>query len=364
MKQVINHKNFHAPIPVTIIGGFLGAGKTTLLNHVLTEDHGVKAAVLVNDFGAINIDAKLVVGVEGEKVEMSNGCICCNIRGDLIEACLDMLKSETGVEHLLIEMSGISEPEPVIETFYEPDLLPFFSLSTVLSVVDSEKLPELEGDFLLLAKNQIEFADVVVINKIDLVNQKQLSEVKRLVHKVSPTAKIIEVNYGRVPFELVFGDSFQINNAHGKVNSPTDRHHHSAADHIFKTWNWKSAKPLSLQKLRSTLDSLPSSIYRCKGFIHIEELTMYRYIIQMVGKRLVIAQGSRWDDEKPSSEIVLIGSSVGIKEKELKQNFDACIGTGDESQSAILRLTRFLEMDKMVRSKENKKTQVEAPFKE
>jgi len=342
VKQVTDHTNLQTPIPVTIIGGFLGAGKTTLLNHVLTEDHGVKAAVLVNDFGAINIDSKLVVGVEGEKVEMSNGCICCSIRGDLIEACLDILKSETKLEHLLIEMSGVSDPEPVIETFYEPDLMSYFSMSTVLSVVDAETLPELEGEVLTLAKSQIEYADIVVINKIDLVDEPKLDEVKQLIHLVSPKSKIIEVDYGRVPFELIFGESYQTSDLPVKVSYKLKKHHHSHSGHIFTTWNWKSNKALSLQKLRTTLDSLPDSIYRCKGFVFIEELTMYRYIIQMVGKRLVIMQGGLWEGKEPTSEIVLIGSKNGINPDELQQQFDNCIGTGDESQSAILRLAKKL----------------------
>jgi G3E family GTPase len=335
-----NRRNFPAPIPVTIIGGFLGAGKTTLLNHILTEDHGVKAAVLVNDFGAINIDAQLVVGVEGERVEMSNGCICCSIRGDLIDACCRLLKRESGLDHLLIEMSGVSDPEPVIETFYELDLLPFFSVNAVLAVVDAEKLPDLAGEVLTLAKSQIEYADIVVVNKIDLVDQAQLDEVTKRVHRVSPTARIIEVKHGRVPFELVFGDNFRTTGASVSVTRQMKGHPHSNSDHIFTSWNWKSTKALSLCKLRAALDRLPDSIYRCKGFVYIEELTRYRYIIQMVGKRLVIMQGGLWDGKEPISELVLIGSKEGINEKDLLQRFDACIGQGDESGSPMLRLAR------------------------
>jgi G3E family GTPase len=237
-------------------------------------------------------------------------------------------------------MRGISDPEPVIETFFEPDLLSFFSVSTVLSVVDAEKLPELKGEVLNLAKSQIEYADIVVVNKIDLVDQEQLDEVNRLVHQVSPTSRIIEVEHGRVPFELVFGDNFRTTGASGKINSQIKDHLHSNSDHIFTSWNWKSTNALSLYKLRAALDRLPASIYRCKGSIYIEELTMYRYIIQMVGKRLVIMQGGLWDGKEPGSEIVLIGSKDGINEKDLQLKFDACIGKGDDSESPILRLAR------------------------
>jgi len=154
-----------ATIPVTLIGGFLGAGKTTLLNHVLSEDHGVRAAVLVNDFGAINIDAKLVVGVEGETVNLANGCVCCTIRDDLVGACLGLLRRPEPPEHVLIELSGVSDPVPVLNTFLETDLGTVFSLSSALVVVDAEQLPELRGEMADLARMQIPAADIVVLKR-------------------------------------------------------------------------------------------------------------------------------------------------------------------------------------------------------
>ncbi|MGB5424420.1 MAG: GTP-binding protein, partial [Desulfobacterales bacterium] len=155
------------PIPVTLIGGFLGAGKTSLLNHVLSENHGVRAAVLVNDFGAVNIDAKLVVGVEGETVSLANGCICCTIRDDLIGACLGLLKRPEAPEHLLIELSGVSDPVPVLNTFMETELGALFSLSSTLAVVDAEQFPRMEREMSDLVHVQIAAADMVVINKVD-----------------------------------------------------------------------------------------------------------------------------------------------------------------------------------------------------
>ena len=132
-------------IPVTLIAGFLGAGKTTLLNYILSENHGLRAAVLVNDFGAINIDAKLVIGVEGDAVSLANGCICCSIRDDLVGACLRLLERPDLPDHILVEMSGVSDPVPVLNTFTETRLADAFAINSILTVVDADQRPDWRG---------------------------------------------------------------------------------------------------------------------------------------------------------------------------------------------------------------------------
>jgi len=322
-------------IPVTLIAGFLGAGKTTLLNHILSGDHGVRAAVLVNDFGAINIDAKLIVGVENDTVELANGCVCCTIRDDLIGACLGLLQRPERPEHLFVELSGVSDPVPVLNTFLETQLVRVFSFSSILSVVDAEQLPSLEGEMSRLARGQIGVADVVVLNKTDLVSADELARVKQLVQLVTPGSRIIDAVQGRIPLELVF------EGRETPQRSPVEHHHggHSQG-HGFATWSWRSDHALSLPRLRETLAELPETVYRCKGVVQIEEMPLNRYVLQMVGKRHHFEETGRWDDEAPRSEIVLIGGRDGIDPERLQSVFDACIGTGDESQSPVLRLVK------------------------
>jgi len=326
------------PIPVTLIAGFLGAGKTTLLNHILSGDHGVRAAVLVNDFGSINIDAKLIVGVEGDTINLANGCVCCTIRDDLVGACVGLLRRPERPEHLFVELSGVSDPVPVLKTFLETQLAHAFSFNSILSVVDAEQLPQLEGEMSRLARRQIGVADVVVLNKTDLVSEGELARVKQVVQLVTPGSRIIQAVQGRIPLGLVFEGGRKAPRPRPEEDHDGERAH----DHVFTSWSWRSDQALSLPKLRSALERLPETVYRCKGVVQIEEMPLNRYVLQMVGKRHHLEESGRWGDDAPRSEIVLIGGRDGIDPDRLESIFDACIGTGDESQSPVLRLVRKL----------------------
>jgi G3E family GTPase len=213
-----------------------------------------------------------------------------------------------------------------------------FSFSSILSVVDAEQLPRLEGEMSRLARGQIGVADVVVLNKTDLVDADQLARVKQLVQLVTPGSRIIEAVHGRIPLELVFESRREA----PQPRPEEDHHGERAHDHVFTTWSWKSDRALSLPKLRSALEQLPESVYRCKGVVQIEEMPLNRYVLQMVGKRYHFEESGRWGDEAPRSEIVLIGGGDGIEPEKLQPAFDACIGTGDDSQSPVLRLVKKL----------------------
>ena len=327
-------------IPVTLIAGFLGAGKTTLLNHILSENHGLRAAVLVNDFGAINIDAKLVIGVEGDAVSLANGCICCSIRDDLVGACLRLLERPDLPDHILVEMSGVSDPVPVLNTFTETRLADAFALSSILTVVDADQLARLEGKAARQARSQLEAADIVVLNKMDLVDGEGLDSVMELVRLAAPGSRIIGAVGCRVPLEIVFAEGDVV--GHGvpweERRSTEDRSH----DHAFATWSWTSDRPLSLIQLRQVLEQLPETVYRCKGVVQLEEMPVARYVLQMVGKRHRLEESGSWGDKHPQSEIVLIGARGGFDLEELQDAFDGCVGTGDDSRSPVLRLVRKL----------------------
>jgi len=337
-KQMIIQKPL-APIPVSIIGGFLGSGKTTLLNDILTGDHGVRAGVLVNDFGAINIDSKLVVGVDdNETISLENGCICCDIRDDLVAACLMMLQRPEPPEVLLIETSGVSDPFQVANSFVNPDFNGAFLLNTILTVVDAEQLPNLKGEMASLAIKQIEVADFLVLNKIDLVSNEGLKTVKGIVRKIAPNSRILETTYGNIPLELVFSN---LNHKSEPLKLKSEHsHEHHTDRHAFSTWHWTSDQKISLPSLKLVLDNLPGTIFRAKGIVYLEEMPTYKVVMQMVGGRYEIGETDKWKFDKPKTEIVLIGTRSGFDTELLQEKFDACIGTGDDSHSPVLRLVK------------------------
>lgn len=192
-------------IPLTLLTGFLGAGKTTLLNRILHADHGLRVAVLVNDFGAINIDTQLVVGVEGETISLANGCICCTIRDDLLQAALQLVERADPPEYIIVETSGVSDPEAVAVTFLLPELRSRIQLDSILTVVDAEQVLSLTGADALLAEDQVALADIVILNKVDLATPELLEQVRAWVEEVAPRARVLETVHGNAPLELLLG---------------------------------------------------------------------------------------------------------------------------------------------------------------
>lgn len=333
----------NTPIPITILSGFLGAGKTSLLNHILHGNHGLRIGVLVNDFGEINIDAELVAGVSGNSVSLSNGCVCCSIRDDLVESTLQLVQGPNRPEYLILETSGVADPVSVSLTFVESELKSLIDVDSILTVVDAENIRSLDDEYEELAEDQISMADIVILNKVDLADQVTLDDLKSWIHAIVPNARLIETTHGKVPLELILGiGQFEPERVLGKTSSDIHVHAESGHDHhqqdhdghhndhhhdhtlVFSTWSYSSNKPHSYKALRQAVESLPSTIYRVKGIVFLNESPDRRGVIQLVGKRTRVSVSESWGDKTPYTRIVMIGTHGGVDVNELSERFKSC----------------------------------------
>ena len=341
-------QDWKEPIPVTVVSGFLGAGKTSLLNYILSANHGLRVAVLVNDFGEINIDAELVSGISGEStVNLSNGCICCSIRSDLLETTVQLTQGPNPPEHIVVETSGVSDPVAVSLTFMSTELQSRTRVDSILTVVDAEQIFEVDGKHRELALDQIAMADMVVLNKVDLVNDAEREELAGFVRDLVPRARILETTFGKVPPDLVLGagtydlhrfagkSSLDVHiHAHGEA--PHDHEHHIDHTLVFNTWSYATDQPLSRRAVLDAVRTLPAAIYRAKGFLYLHDVPSRKGIVHVVGKRARLILGEPWVDEKPGTQLVFIGEEGGIDGCELQSRFDACQTESDVRQDTAL----------------------------
>jgi G3E family GTPase len=313
------------PIPVTILTGYLGAGKTTLLNRILRGDHGLRVAVMVNDFGPINIDTELIIGVAGESVSLANGCICCTIRDDLLRATLHLMARPDPPEYILIEASGVSDPVAIAATFLLPELRRLIAVDGIITVVDTEQAYEQRHGSNGMVEEQICAADIVVMNKIDLVNDARRRQVRAWIEALVPRVRVIEASYGSAPLELLLGVGryrLQLEPAapHGAHEYEHD-HDHGAA---FSSWNYSTDEPLDLRATRTALKQLPPTIVRAKGVLYTADAPERRVIFHLVCRRIALTAGERWGDTPPRTHLVAIGAPGGIDAAALTARFDAC----------------------------------------
>jgi G3E family GTPase len=265
-------------IPITILTGFLGAGKTTLLNRILTGNHGLRVGVLVNDFGSINIDAELVVGVDGNMISLANGCVCCMIRDDLVQTVIETINRPKGPEYILLEASGVADPAGIFMTFNDPDLQDRIGLDSVICVVDADQVfAHPEYPFLMdLKLRQVGFADMLILNKVGLAGPAQVAKVRAWLDDHFNRLRIVETNHCDVPYEILLGVG-RFDPARAGLNSHTVEHacnpacrdDHDDHDHskVFSTWSYETDQPLALETLRETMRKLPGTVYRAKGVV-------------------------------------------------------------------------------------------------
>ena len=324
---------------MTIITGFLGSGKTTLLNRILHAEHGLRVAVLVNDFGAINIDTQLVVGMEEDTISLANGCICCTIRDDFLKATLDLLRRPQPPEYIVVETSGVSDPLEVALTFRSTRRV---RIDSILTMIDAEQTLGLDRRHEALSVHQIGMADIVILNKIDLVDGVQLQAAREYIRDIVPRARVIETTRADVPLALLLNvGRFEIerlasrppHDIHVHAEDEEDghedgEHHHHHTDHtlVFSTWSWRSAQPVSFRALQRMVDRLPETVYRAKGIFFLADAPGQKGILQVVGKRasLTLSQDG-WEDAAPHSQLVVIGAEGSVDGDSLNRRMEACL---------------------------------------
>jgi len=347
--------------PVTVLTGYLGAGKTTLLNRILSEDHGKRYAVIVNEFGEVGIDNELIVGADEEVFEMNNGCVCCTVRGDLIRVLSGLMKRKGKFDAIIVETTGLADPGPVAQTFFvDDDVRAKAQLDSVTTVVDAKHLPLRLADS-HEAVEQIAFADQIILNKTDLVSEAELVAVEAQIRRINPLAPIHRAQRSNVPLEAVLGrggfdleritglDPEFLNPGHGEpghvhdesCDHDHDHHHghddhdhgdhdHAAHDHVAEAGirgvSLTLDRPLNGTRVTNWLNELLQEqgpdILRAKGILDVSGEDR-RLVFQAVHMILEGDFQRDWRADEPRfSRMVFIGRN--LDEAKLKSGFEAC----------------------------------------
>jgi G3E family GTPase len=315
------------PIPVTVLTGYLGAGKTTLLNRVLSEEHGKRYAVIVNEFGEIGIDNELVVNADEEVFEMNNGCICCTVRGDLIRIIGNLMKRQGRFDGILIETTGLADPAPVAQTFFVDDEVRVRAkLDSIVTVVDAKNLEARLGDSHEAAE-QIAFADTILVNKTDLVSPEELVALESRIRGINPTAEIHYTERCHLPIDVVLDrrafDLDRILAVEPNFLGEDDHQHDDAITSVAL----REAQPLDIRKFDGWMSDLlrtrGQDILRSKGILNVRGRPN-RFVFQAVHMLMEGDEGKRWEaGEVRDSKLVFIGR--GLDGAALKAGFAGCV---------------------------------------
>jgi len=316
-----------APIPVTVLTGYLGAGKTTLLNRILTENHGKKFAVIINEFGELGVDNDLVVDADEEVFEMNNGCICCTVRGDLIRILSSLMKRRDRFDGIIVETTGLADPAPVAQTFFvDEDVKRATRLDAIVTVVDAKHLLARLDDT-KEAEEQIAFADLILLNKMDLVSEEEAVEVERRIRAINPMVELIRSTKSDAPISSVIGrDAFNLERILARepdfLSGEDDHEHDSEVNSVA----FEVSRPIDPEKFNTWMTDLLAAkgqdLLRTKGILAYPDEDR-RFAFQAVH---MVADGDYigpWKDGDPrKSKIVFIGRD--LNRPQLRRGFEAC----------------------------------------
>ncbi|WP_404468790.1 GTP-binding protein [Sutcliffiella horikoshii] len=380
-------------IPVTVLSGYLGTGKTTLLNHILSNREGLKIAVIVNDMSEVNVDAALIQQggfsrTEEKLVEMQNGCICCTLREDLMKE-VERLVDEGNIDYIVIESSGISEPIPVAQTFtyldeeFEIDLTEKCRLDAMITVVDGFRFYDdyQSGESLLDRKqgtdeldtreisdlliDQIEFADILLLNKTDLLEPEYVVELEALLKKLNPDAKIIQTVNSQVELEAILNtglfDFEKASQAAGWIKELNEEHVPETEEYGISSFVYRRRRPFHPERFKAWLDNWPDEIVRAKGFFWLASRNDMAGLISQAGASIMIQGAGEWvasysEEEKKltlkeepellerwdetygdrMTELVFIG--IEMEHKQIERSLDTCLLTEKEMNEDWSRL--------------------------
>jgi len=304
------------PVPVLLVTGFLGAGKTTLVNQVLAQAAGRRIAAVVNDFGAINIDAELIAGASDGVVSLANGCICCTLEGDLLRTLAGLLRRTPRPEAIVIETSGVADPADIVRNLMNPVIFREAPLETVLCVVDAAGTEGLDD---ALLRSQVLAADIVALSKLDLVAVTERDRVRAAVAAVKPQAIVTEAVHGRLPLELLLQampDARLPSREIARSRPISDR---------WETTTWVSDRPISLKRLQDAIGQMAPKLARVKGLFQAVEYPGRSFLLQFAAGRATVSAARLHKTDRPGAHIVFIAEIGTLSAAEIERTMEHCV---------------------------------------